>query len=56
MKSSSHSEGIYSENGHVKLIVKKRHSAKEHVESKDIYHTQALVYDNEQINRMMLFD
>lgn len=41
MKSSSHSIGIYSENGHVKLIVKKRHSAKDHVESEDIYHTQA---------------
>lgn len=41
MKSSSHSKGIYSENGHVKLIVKKMHSAKDHVESEYIYHTQA---------------
>lgn len=35
---SSHSKGIYRENEHVKLILKKRHSAK----SEDIYHTQAV--------------
>lgn len=54
MKSSSHSKGIYSENGHIKLIVKKRHSAKDHVKS-FIIHTDS-VYENEQINRMKSFD
>lgn len=53
MKSSSHSKGVYGENGHVKLIVKKRHSAKDH---KTFIIHEHLVYDNEQIIRMMSSD